>query len=151
MDSSPPPVQRIGLFQLVIAVPMLRALGHRDVAADLEAEARRFCDALASLQRSGAAGTVLRTPGLVSTDKLVPALVAAGDVLRPSGDPEGSGSFCVALAALLGALLDSCDPAVTRLLVCVELAGDGTGELVLLPFDPAEGPDLAPLTDLGDQ
>ncbi|MCK6502476.1 hypothetical protein L6R53_03615 [Myxococcota bacterium] len=126
---------RIGISHLVAAVPTLHALGHPEDAAALDAAARAFCDALLALRRVHP-GPLHDTTGL-PLDALVRALLRAADALRLDGDPEGLGSWCAALAARLGALLDLLDPAVTGVLVFAEEHA-GTGRLALVALQAGD-------------
>jgi hypothetical protein len=147
MSRPPPTIGRIRLADIFIAVPMLQSLGHFDVAAVLESETRCFGDALTNQRGSGTLGGMLRAESAPSPEGLIRALVAAGDVLRLLGCSEEVGAFCVSLAALLGALLGSCDPVVTGRLVCIEPTADGAVELILVPYDPIDPIELAPIYD----
>jgi len=139
--------EHIGLPHLTAAVPTLRALGHPADALVLDDSARRFCAALLAHRRSPAYRVHLTDPDAVPCDDLVRALLRAADLLCAVGDPDALGSWCAALAARLGAVLEFCDPAVTRTIACISTAADGTGELVLFPYDPEDAASLPGFDD----
>lgn len=134
--------EHIGLPQFTAAVPHLRTLGYSVEALVLDDAAHRFCGGLLAHRRSPAYRVHLTDPEAVPADSLVRALLRAADRLRMAGDPEGLGSWCAALAARLGAVLELCDPEITRQLVCISTAADGTGELVFFPYDPEDAASL---------
>lgn len=135
MSSPPPPVERIGLDRLRAAAPVLHALGHAEDAAGLDVAAHAFCDTLRALNRVHP--EPLHDAHGLPLDALVRALLRAADALRMDGDPEGLGSWCAALAARLGGLLDLLDPAVTGVLVFAEVHA-GTGRLAVVALQPGD-------------
>ena len=128
-------VERIGLDHLVAPLPRLRGLGHTEEADALQQAAQAFCDSLLTLHQAGPGSGPLRDAAGLPVERLCRALFRAADALRLEGDPEGLGSWCVALAARLGAVLDQLDPSETRVLVFVEEHG-GTARLVLVALEP---------------
>ncbi len=126
---------RIDRRRLLAAEPTLRQLDP-ELADELVGEVDLFLQAAAAHARSPSYGVRLREP--LPHASLVTKLLASGDALRLADDPEGLGSWCVALAARLGVLLEDLDPERIRALVFVE----EDGSLVLVPYDPDDVADI---------
>lgn len=145
---SSPSAEHIGLAHFLAPVPALRATCDPLLAVDLEACARRFCEALAAHRRSADYHVRLRPPVDFGLDELTAHLLAAADDLRQGDDHEAAlGDWCCALAGRLAAVLSEPDPAISRTLVFVEFDADGLGELWLFPFDPEEAATVPGLED----
>lgn len=129
-------VLRIGRAHLLAPVPALRALDAA-LADRLVDDTDRFLDALSAHRRSPHYQVRLRDPDAVPFDALAATLTEAADELRLAGDPGGLGSWAIALAARLSALLASCDPTETRALLFLE-ENDGSPELVIIPYTPED-------------
>ena len=129
-----PRIERIGLPHLVAAAPALGRHGEADLAGQLHHAALGFCRALARHRRSPAYRVRLKPPVELGLDPLVSALLGAADVLRQGSDEDAAlGAWCCALAARLGAVLTEPDPCESRVLLFIDVAPTGLGELLLMP------------------
>lgn len=137
----PARAERIGHAHLVAPAAGLRAAGFCELADHLQQEAAAWCDLLLRHRRSPAYKIVLRDPSAVPADRLFDALRQTADTLRGHGDVVGHGAWAVALAARLGAWLDVCGCSDGPVVVCIDTAPDGTGELVAFPRETWDRPD----------
>ena len=126
-------VERIGLSHLLAAVPALHSAGHDEVAAELTTHALTFTRALAAHRHSTKDRDPLGTPLGLDIAPLARALTASADLLRQGTEAEVAlGSWCVALAARLVAMLTVPGATGGGARTFAAVGVDGDGELVIV-------------------